>query len=167
MLKQCAILLKQPQSGTGDYPPGKIRVRSSRSLWPRCSDYVGPVCSRDPQGNGNDARRPPRRRGVIPPPFAPVVRRLSTVPGCQGLVDFEESMIIYKLREVERSDRSAAWFEFDPLLCSQRATGAAPVSVTGDGSRDALSLSVPLGTAVNASPRREARGNQRGRLKDC
>ena len=60
-----------------------------------------------------------------------VVRRLSTVPGRHGLVDFEQSMIIWKVREVDRSDRSAAWFEFDPLLCSQRAKGAAPASVAG------------------------------------
>jgi hypothetical protein len=31
--------------------------------------------------------------GVILPPSLPVVRRLSTVPGHHGLVDFEESMI--------------------------------------------------------------------------
>jgi hypothetical protein len=60
-----------------------------------------------------------------------VVRRLSTVPGRHGLVDFEESMITRELREVNRSERSAAWFECDPLLCSQRATGAAPASVAG------------------------------------
>ena len=28
-------------------------------------------------------------------------------------------------------ERSAAWFEYDPLLCSQRAKGAAPASVAG------------------------------------
>ena len=60
-----------------------------------------------------------------------MVRRLSRVPARQGRVDFEEIMITRKLREVERSDRSAAWFEYDPLLCSQRATGAAPASVAG------------------------------------
>jgi len=32
----------------------------------------------------------------------------------------------------------------------------------GDGSRDALSMSVPLGTAVNASPKFEARGISEG-----
>ena len=69
--------------------------------------------------------------GVILPPSLPVVRRLSTVPGRHGLVDFEESMIIWKVREVECSDRSAAWFQIDPLLCSQRAKGAAPASVAG------------------------------------
>ena len=68
---------------------------------------------------------------VDPPPSLPVVRRLSTVPGLHGLVDFEESMIIWEAREVECSDRSAAWFRFDPLLCSQRAKGAAPASVAG------------------------------------
>ena len=46
--------------------------------------------------------------GVIPPLSLPVVRRLSTVPGRHELVDFEESMITEKLREVECSDRSAA-----------------------------------------------------------
>jgi len=46
--------------------------------------------------------------GVIPPPSLPVVRRLSTVPGRHELVDFEESMIIEELGEVECSDRSAA-----------------------------------------------------------
>ena len=40
-------------------------------------------------------------------------------------------MIIWEVREVECSDRSAAWFQFDPLLCSQRAKGAAPASVAG------------------------------------
>jgi hypothetical protein len=47
---------------------------------------------------------------VISPPSLPVVRRLSTVPGRHGLVDFEESMIIWEVREVECSHRSAAWF---------------------------------------------------------
>jgi len=60
-----------------------------------------------------------------------IVRRLSTVPGRHGLVDFEEGMIIYKVKEVDRSERSAAWFQFDPLLCSQRAKGAAAASVAG------------------------------------
>ena len=69
--------------------------------------------------------------GVIPPPSLPVMRRLSTVPGHHELVDFEESMIIGEVREVECSDRSAAWFRLDPLLCSQRAKGAAPASVAG------------------------------------
>jgi len=39
---------------------------------------------------------------VIPPPSLPMMRRLSTVLGRHGLVDFEERMIIYKLREVDR-----------------------------------------------------------------
>ena len=69
--------------------------------------------------------------GVIPLPSLPVVRRLSTVPGLHGLVDFEKSMIIWEVREVGCSDRSAAWFRFDPLLCSQRAKGAAPGSMAG------------------------------------
>lgn len=51
------------------------------------------------------------------------VRRLSTVRSRHGLIDFEESMIMKKLREVERVERLAASFEFDPLLCSQRAKG--------------------------------------------
>lgn len=59
------------------------------------------------------------------------VRRLSTVRGRHGLVDFEKSIIIWKLREVERSERSAAWCECDPLLCSQGAKGVAPASGAG------------------------------------
>lgn len=59
------------------------------------------------------------------------VRRLSTVRSRHGLIDFEESMIMKKLREVERVERLAASFQFDPLLCSQRAKGAAPASVVG------------------------------------
>ena len=39
---------------------------------------------------------------VIPPPSLPMMRRLSTVLGHPGLVDFEASMIIEKLREVDR-----------------------------------------------------------------
>ena len=64
-------------------------------------------------------------------PLCRVVRRLSTVAGRRWLVDFEESMIILKLREVDGFQRLATWFEFDPLLCSQRAKGAAPASVAG------------------------------------
>lgn len=37
------------------------------------------------------------------------------------LVDFEESMIIQKLKEVDGFQRLATWLEFDLLLCSQRA----------------------------------------------
>jgi hypothetical protein len=70
---------------------------------------------------GNDSAAPP----------IGVVRRLSTVPDGRGLVDFVESMITQELRGVDRSERSAAWFRFDPLLCSQRAKGAAPASVAG------------------------------------
>jgi len=58
-----------------------------------------------------------------------VVRRLSTVRDRYGLVNFEESMLTREVREMERSDRSAAWFECDPLLCSQRAKGAAAASM--------------------------------------
>jgi hypothetical protein len=63
--------------------------------------------------------------------FVRVVRRLSTVPSRHGLVDFEERMVIKKVREVERSERSAAWFKFDSPLCSQRAKGTASASVAG------------------------------------
>jgi len=40
-------------------------------------------------------------------------------------------MITLKLREVDRLERLAAWFQFDPLLWSQRAKGAASASVAG------------------------------------
>jgi len=107
--------------------------------------------------------------GVILPPSLPVVRRLSTVPGRQGLIDFEESMIIWEVREVECSDRSAAWFRFDPLLCSQRAKGAAPASVAGGWFKGrAIVLGASRhGRKMRARAKIEARGNQRGRLKDC
>ncbi len=103
------------------------------------TDFSDPVdqrmamkaCGRDHQGSFERRSASSPTQGVILPPFLPVMRRLSTVRGRHGLVDFEESMIILKLREVECSDRSATWFEFDPLLCSQRAKGAAPASVAG------------------------------------
>jgi hypothetical protein len=60
-----------------------------------------------------------------------MVWRLSTGLGRQRLVDFEVSVITWELREVERFERLAASFEFDPLLCSQRAKGTAPASVAG------------------------------------
>ena len=60
-----------------------------------------------------------------------IVRRVSTVSGSHWLVDFNESTTTSKLRAVDRSGRSVAWFKFDPLLCSQRAKGAAPALVAG------------------------------------
>ena len=41
----------------------------------------------------------------MPPLTVTVVRRLSTVLGCDGYVDFEERMITFKLKEVERAKR--------------------------------------------------------------
>jgi len=50
-----------------------------------------------------------------------------------GFIDFEERMIMEELKEVEGwiLKRSAAWFEFDSPLCSQRAKGTASASVAG------------------------------------
>jgi len=75
-----------------------------------CIDWWGVSV---PRGSAKCLRRlwlPLQRRGDCADLSVRIVRRLSTVPGRQGLVDFEQSMIIWKVREVERSERSAAWF---------------------------------------------------------
>jgi hypothetical protein len=72
------------------------------------------------------------------------------------LVDFEESMIIQELKEVGAATKGqqpgssltrsyAASVQRAPPLLQWR----------GDGSRDALSMSVPVGTAIGASPNEE------------
>ena len=48
------------------------------------------------------------------------------------LVDSEERMVIQEVREVDAARKGQQpGSEFDPLLCSQRAEGAAPASVAG------------------------------------
>ena len=69
--------------------------------------------------------------------------------GRHGLVDFQERMVIQELKEVDAVRKGqqlgsgltrsyGASAQRAPLLLQWR----------GDGSRDALSMSVPLGTAV-------------------
>jgi hypothetical protein len=97
------------------------------------------------------------------------VRRLSTVRSRHGLIDFEKSMIMKKLREVERVERLGASFEFDSLLCSQRAKGAAPASVVGWWFKGrALAVSAARHGSIDGARGRWKRGAiGLERLKDC
>jgi hypothetical protein len=77
-------------------------VPQRRTVWPRFS-------VRSEEATITDARKPstssPAQRVIAATPVTGVTR-LSTMPARQGLGDFEESLIMLKLRAGERSDRS-------------------------------------------------------------